>query len=647
MSHQKLLLLSTLLTITSLLLGACSPTVPPVSSITPSPTATAELPTPTLVVETPAPTPTPTPKTLIICQQQEPDTLYWYGGAQQGARNIQQAIYDGPLDNRTYDIQPVILEKIPSLKDGDAEITTVIVQAGDKVMDNRDNPVVLTEGVFVHPAGCRGAECVVEFTGEPLEMDQWVVTFRLREGVTWSDGEPVTAADSVYSFELAGAPDTPVSKYLYERTANYEAVDERTTVWTGLPGYNDSLYASNFWLPLPRHLWETRLGYAAAELLQAEESSRMPLGWGPFVIKEWVAGDHITLEKNPRYFRADEGLPYVDRVLFRFVDNPDAAVAQLLSGECDIVASDMGLDEQVHLLLALEEQGLLQTLFTTSPRWEQVSFGIQPVAGYKRPDFFGDVRMRQALAYCLDREGVADTLFYGQSPVLNSYLPPEHPLYAGQRLAAYPYDPEKGAALLEELGWQDKDGDGVREARGVEGIREGTLLEFDWLSTATPSYRLQYIQTFQQNLADCGVKVNLKTLPLTEYFAQGPAGPLFGRQFDLGSFAWLTDVEKFCQPYCSSEVPREENGWVGENISGFSNEEYDAACARALEALPGSEDYIIGYKESQRIFSEQLPVIPLFLQLRVAISRPEVVGVIMDPTEVTETWNIELFDVQR
>jgi peptide/nickel transport system substrate-binding protein len=566
------------------------------------------------------------------------------------AAHIQQAVYDGAagggIDNRTYSYQPIILEKLPSLDDGDAVINAVTVQAGDMIVDNDGNPAELEEGMMLRPAGCRSADCAVEFDGEPVEMDQMVVTFSILEGVQWSDGTPLTADDSVYGFELNADPDTPVSRFGVERSASYEATDDMTTVWTGLPGFIDSTFFLNFWHPFPRHLWQEELGYSAADLLEAEESSRMPMGWGAFVMTEWVPGDHITVEKNPAYFRADEGLPYVDTIIFRFVPDSNAAVAQLISGECDIATQDASLDDQAELLLKLEQEGQLTPIFMTGTVWEHVDFGINVVDDYDRPDFFEDVRMRRAVAHCLDRQSVVDTILYGRSIVIHSYIPPEHPLYAGDRLVEYEFDPEAGMALLEEVGWVDEDGDGVREASGVEGIPDGTPLEFKWQST-TASMRVQYMQIYQQNLAECGFQVNLENLPAGEYFADGPDGPLFGRRFDLGSFAWLTGVEPPCDLYISELIPTEEKGWAGQNNPGFMNEEYDAACNRAIQALPGSEDYVEGHKESQRIFSEQLPVVPLFLRLKLAATRPEVMGFIMDPTENSEMWNIEAFDIER
>jgi len=594
--------------------------------------------TPTLEPEAPA-----AHETLVVCMREEPDTLYIYGGSSSAATHIQQAVYDGPIDNRNYAYQPVILKKLPNLNDGDVAINAVTVQAGDIVVDDAHEAIELDAGAIVRPAGCRSTDCAIEFTGEPIEMDQMVATFELLEGLVWSNGDPLTADDSVYGFELNADPDTPTSHYVVDRTSSYEATSDTIAVWTGLPGYVDELYYTNFWHPFPRKLWQDELGYSAADLLEAEESSRVPMGWGAYVVTEWVDGDHITVEKNPNYFRADEGLPYLDTVIFRFVPDPNAAIAQLISGECDIATQDGLLDDQTELLLKLEQESVIKPVFATTAIWEHVDFCINPTPDYNRPDFFEDVRVRQAIAMCLDRQSVVDSVLHGRSIVIDSYNPPEHPLYA-DGLTRWPYDPEAGMALLEAVGWVDSDGDGVREADGVEDIRDGTLLEFKWQSTTSPM-REQYMQSFQQNLADCGVKANLENLPTPEYYAEGPEGPLFSRRFDMGSFGWPTSVLSPCGYYLGSETPTEENGWDGANNTGFDYAPYNEQCMRAITALPGTEDYVEGHKEAQRIFSEQLPVIPLFLHLKLAAIRPEVEGFVIDPTENSEMWNIETLDL--
>lgn len=471
-------------------------------------------------------------------------------------------------------------------------------------------------------------------------MDQMAVTFEMLEGLKWSDGEPLTAADSVYSFEVYMDPDTPTpSRYAGEHTTSYVAADDLTTVWTGLPGYLDATYFVNFWSPLPEH----QLGaMTAAEIVESPEASRTPLGWGPFIITEWVAGSHITAVKNPYYFRAAEGLPKVDKLIFRIVgEEPNPAIAALVAGECDILTQDTHLDDQAELLIEMENTGALVPTFITGTVWEHVDFGINPVETYDRPDFFEDVRVRQAVAMCLDRQAVVDSVMLGRSKVMHSYIPEEHPMY-NPDVKQWPFDVEAGKALLEEVGWKDEDGDGFREAHGVADITDDTKLAFMWQST-TAELRVKYMQIFKEQLAACGIDLTIENLPAGQYFADGPEGPVFGRQFDLGSFAWLTGVEPPCSLYLSSEIPSEATGWAGQNDPGFSDAEYDQVCNAAVQSLPGTPEYEQYHKQAQLLFSEKLPVVPLFLRTKLAAYRPEVVGFIMDPTANSEMWNIENF----
>ncbi len=588
--------------------------------------------------------PTETSKTLVICMENEPDSLYRYGNPNAAAALVQQAIYDGPIDNRGYAYHPVILRKLPSLDDGDAIIRTVTVQIGDIVVDANGNPVELLEGTPIHPSGCRRTDCMIEFDGVPIDMDQMVVTFELTEGLTWSNGDPLTVDDSIYSFELNADFDSLANRYSVDRTASYAASSNTTVTWTGVPGYVDDLYFTNFWHPFPRSLWQDELGFQAADLLEVPESTREPMGWGPFVVNNWVSGNHITMTRNPYYFRADEGLPHLDTVIFRFVSDPNAVIAQLISGECDIAVEYPSLMDYAELLLQLEQENVVKPVFTTSAVWELAGFGIDPAPDYERPNFFGDVRVRQAIAMCLDRQRVVDDLLYGRSVVINSYVPPTHPLYADS-VSEWPHDPEAGRALLEEVGWLDADGDGIREASDVDGIADGTRLEFSWQSTGLP-VREAYLQLFRQNLADCGVGVDLEILPTEDFYADGPAGALFGRRFDMASFAWMADVIPLCDLYLSSSIPTDVNGWDGSNNTGFSSESYDEQCLRAISALPGTVDSIEGHRESQRIFTEQLPAIPLFLHLSLAVTREEVQGFVPDAVDTSGLWAIEAFDLE-
>lgn len=575
---------------------------------------------------------------LIVCMAQEPETLYTYGGSMLVQAAVTHGFYENTFSTLSYDYQAEGIVKIPSLADGDAVVNTVEVNAGDTVVDANGDVVTLEEGVMVSSADGES----VEFAGDAVMMEQMVVDFELHPWV-WEDGTPVTADDSVYSFELAADPDTPSSKFTTDRTAAYEATGDLTLTWTSVPGYLDSTYFTNIWRPLPRHAWGS---FSAAELVEAEESTRMPLANGPFRIEEWVAGDSIRLVANENYYRAEEGLPNVTSVTFKFIQDTNQLLAQLLSGQCDIGTQD-GMDVgQSPFLIEAESGGLLVPYFQTGTVFEHIDFGIDPYGDYAntRPDWFEDVRVRQAMTMCTDRQSMVDNILYGRSEVIHTYIPSVHPLYP-EGLTEWPYDVEAANALLDEVGWVDGDGDGIREHE------DGTPFAITLGTTTGNEMRQQLTQIFKENQLDCGIDVELYYLPASEWFADGPDGPLFGRTFDLGEFAWLTGVEPSCGLYLSSQItgPVDEinpktgqpfGGWGAASETGWVNEDYDTVCNLAIGSLPGTPEYEENHKEAQRIFSQEVPVIPLFLRLKVAAARPEVCNFSVDPTQNSELYNL-------
>ncbi|HET6595842.1 MAG TPA: ABC transporter substrate-binding protein [Anaerolineales bacterium] len=627
----------TVLLMLGILASACAPT-PVVTPFVPD--------TPTV---TPIATATPVVRSLHVCLGEEPNTLYPYGNLNAAARSVLSAIYDGPLDVVDYAYEPIILEKIPALEDGDAQISPVNVTAGAEVVDTTGNVVLLNTGTRVRPSGCRSDDCAIAYDGSStIQMDQLVVTFTMLEGLMWSDGEPLTTSDSLYSFNLASADVTPGSKFLIDRTQIYEAADEQTILWWGKPGFIDPDYYTNFWMPLPEHAWGE---FPPEELLRVDVSTRVPLGWGPYIIDEWQPGQQIHLIKNLNYFRTESGLPRFDELTFLIFPNADAAVSALIEGTCDVLDPSTRLDGHVGLLrqMRLDNQADLLTAQTQTIEW--LGMGITP-ASYEdnfdveedRPDFFGDKRTRQAIALCLDRQKVVDTVLFGLSQVPDSYLPPDHPLH-NANLQTYEFNPEAGNEILTDVGWIDKDNDPStpRQAVGVTNVPADTPLLLNYHTTSA-TQRRQVAEIFTQSLAECGVGLNVIYSPASEFYSPGPAGPLFGRQFDLAEYAiGVNSLEPQCSWFVSSQIPTEENRWVGTNISGYSNAVFDAACAKALQTVSTDPEYAF-HQEAQALFAADLPSIPLYLRLKVAATRPDFCGFTLDPSSSSPLADIEIFD---
>ncbi len=581
--------------------------------------------------------------TLIIGLGQEPDQLYIYGGSMLAAAHVQNALYDGPIEGMDYDFQPVILEELPKLEDpgSGATLEIVSVEEGEP---------------YVHPE----SQEVVTATETVTDLPQLSVEFRMVDGVTWEDGAAVTADDSVFSQRLACHPDTPSSKYLCDRTAGYTAIDDKTTEWQGLPGYTDQTYFANFYTPLPRHQVGaddiTMEEMEPGDIPQDEVFTRRPLSYGPFKMVEWESDDHITLQRNEYYWRAEEGLPFLDSIILKFIPDSNAVLAALISGEIDVATQD-GLDiSQYDPITAAEEAGDLVAHFVAGTVWEHIDFNLDPVD--ERVPFGACAHVREAMALGTDRDTMVEVILKGRTRIQHTIVPEEHWAYPeDEYLTKYPFDADRARQILAENGWEDTDGDGIVEASeeivceitvDLDGgtkeqvIPEGTPLELDLYATAGNLMRQDTTLLFQQNMENIGIQIDLEFMDSNVYFSDGPDGPLFGRRYDLGEFSWLTGVMPSVALYFCTQVPAEENRWAGQNQTGWCDPQYDRIGKEALNILERT-DALPLYHEAQKIFMENLPVIPLFARVKVMATKPEVANFAPNPTVNSETWNMEVW----
>ena len=557
------------------------------------------------------------------------------------------AVYELPIISASYGYQAGILQKVPSIEDGDVTFRTVPVEEGDFIIDANGEFKELIQGVQVYPAGCHERNCVVTYkTDIDLQMEQMNVTFSLQD-LEWADGTPITSDDSVYAFDLAIASKDPNQTYILQRTEAYEAVDPLSVQWQGIPGFRDNTYMTNFWQPLPYHLWGE---FASSELNTLDLASRYPIGWGPFIIDEWFSDESMRLVKNPLYYRADEGLPRLDVINVLFIRDPNAALASLLDGECDLLDPTIPLDGQVELLQDLDETGQVKFVHSEKMSVESLYLGINPatyddgsVSGSDRAEFLSDPRARQAIAMCLDRQSVTENVLHGLVNVPDSFIPNAHPLYS-PLIDLYAYEPTTGAELLHEIGWRDVDNNEAtpRIAYNVPGVQSGSELVLNYITTDSIQRR-QASEILANSLRGCGIGINLTYLDPEIFYA--PEGDLLRRNFDLAQFAMGNDsLLPQCDWFMSNAVPNAENGWVGANLSGYRNPEFDSACIDAQHSLRGETDFVPNYRQTLAIYAEELPAIPLYPYLKIAVARPDMCGFDLDPTAQSPLWNIAEFD---
>jgi peptide/nickel transport system substrate-binding protein len=245
---------------------------------------------------------------------------------------------------------------------------------------------------------------------------------------------------------------------------------------------------------------------------------------------------------------------------------------------------------------------------------------------------------------CLDRQKVVDTVLFGLSQVPDSYLPVDHPLHNGN-LQDYPFNPTLGNQILDQAGWLDHDNSRStpRQALGVTNVPATTPLVLTYI-TSSATQRHQVAEILTQSLAECGIGLNTAYYPAVDFYSQGPNGPLFGRRFDLAEYAiGVNSLEPQCGWFTTAQIPTEENRWVGTNVSGYQNAEFDAACAKALQSLATDPEYAF-HQEAQAIFASDLPSIPLYLRLKVAATRRDFCRFTLDPSSSSALADLETFD---
>jgi peptide/nickel transport system substrate-binding protein len=593
---------------------------------------------PTATPIPPTPTPLP-PSELTICLATEPDSLYPYALTSQVAGDILQLIYSGPFTQSNGTVSPVILKSMPDYSNGGASFTPVSVRAGDQVVNVYGELIVLQSGAQVFPSGCTSPACAITWDGTTeLQMDQPVVNYTLVDNLTWSDGQAVTAADSVYGYELAANDDTPVSKDHTNLTASYTAVDNSTVQWIGKPGLVTPDLQNYFWMPLPQHLWGE---LSAAELPDSDLASKKPLGWGPYQLDEWAAGDHMRLSKNPYYYRAGEGLPQYDYINLKFIPSGDFGAAS--NGTCDVVASDALAFDQVVTNAAGLAGSDYQLRQSDSDQIEFLAFGITPASyddtyypyGADRPDIFGDVNVRKAIAMCIDRQGILDELTGGLVGVSDSYLSSSNSLLNGLALIQYPYDPAQGKAMLDAVGWKDYD---LNPATPLTMIATNTTVPYGTnftltLYTSQSPLRAAIAQKVAEDLMDCGIQVTVEQQALSDLYKPGPDGSIFGRAFDLALMSMRIGLEPQCQLFDTDEVPNAENNWIGtntggSNFMGYESAAYDTACQASRSAGLDQAVYTSETQNTLLDLSNDLPFIPLyhhpdFLLVKKSLCLPE------------------------
>jgi len=438
-----------------------------------------------------------------------------------------------------------------------------------------------------------------------VSPDGLQIVFRLRQGVRFHDGAPLTARDVEYTYRVTMAPET-LTAYRgdFEPVAGVEVVDEHTVRVTYREPFAPALATWGAHV-LPRHLLE------GADVNRSE-LGRRPVGTGPYRFGGWEAGQALTLVRNADYFRADEAtgaaLPYLGRYVARVIPDQGVQFNELLSGSIDRMALKP-------LQWARQTE---DAAFTRSYARYSYLANAYTYLGYnlERP-LFQDVRVRRALTHAIDKEEIVKGVLLGLGvPATGPYKPGTW-VHAPD-LPGYPHDPARARALLAEAGWTDADGDGVLD-------REGMAFRFTVLTNQGNDARQKAAEIIQQRLKAVGVAMEIRVLEwaafVNEFVRPG--------DFDAVLLGWTISPDPDLYDVWHSS----RAGPAGLNHTRYANAEVDDLLVRARRTFDREERRRL-YARFQEILAEEQPYTFLYVpQALVAVSnrvrgvRPAAAGI--------------------
>ncbi len=593
MTHRNLNILLALLTILTLILAACAPTAAPTEKIVTQ--VVKETVKETVVVAgTPqvvekvvekVVTPTPEPEkpkgTVVVGVWQEPKGLIWNIFYEAHTNDILDSMYYAPVAlNEKDELVPEMLQEIPTLDNGG------------------------------------------------ISADGKTITLKFKDGLKWHDGQPVTSEDFKFTWQFVVDPNTKSQTSIgWDRIESVDTPDNLTAIVHLKEPYVPFVAAVLSFPVLPKHALEGVPDPGNSEF------ARKPIGNGSFIFQEWVPGDHITVVANPEAMKQ----PKIEKIIFKFVPDMNTLVALLRTGDVDI-AYDLR-ELQIAEVLKMKD---VEPYVVPGVAVERYYFNLRDPNDLTKPHpIFSDIRVRKAVAMGMDRFTAVSRILQGYGEVAVTELD-NHPWF-NEELQPVPYDPEAAKALLDEAGWKDTDGDGIRD-------KDGKKLSFTHSTTAGNQVRENLQVFFQQNLKDIGVEMVIQNYPAATLFGGCADNGIFGQsKFDMIGFtnkpASIDLAQEWADFFLCDAVKNCETNPAGTNAWGYCNEKTDAALKCAIGEVD-PDKRLACIKEAQKLIYEDYIALYVYDRLDVYAANKRIGG--FNPTVFGSwTWNFEDWYVQE
>lgn len=475
-------------------------------------------------------------------------------------------------------------------------------------------------------------------TSWEVSEDGLVYTFALRDDLFWTDGTPVTAADVIYFWDALNDPAVNGSGIFgtaRDLIASLEAPDDYTVVATfNNPDCNAVDTIADFYA-VPAHVY-SEVFPNRGDMNDSPENLNPRVTAGPWSFLNYRPGEQVTLIANPDH---PDGTPLAQGWIYKNIADQIIQTEQFLNGQIDVM--DSVPDAREAELLALAEAGEYHYNLGASATTRFIAFNMgdptNPQPGFdedgNRIDqglhpIFGDVRVRQALNYAMNFEEINAGVMDGTGWQIPAHVHPTNWAFPSD-LEPYPFDQDQATALLEEAGWTDTDGDGVRECNGclyateVDPSFEGSLLEFDLRTNAGNTSQEALGQLLQDQWGQVGAVVDFQAIDFNTL-----VDSLLGQTFDTimvfyGLSTTPADPDELSNIFlASNDIPN-----AGINGGSWYNERFEELVNTA-RSLPGcdQEERAELYAEAYRIQKEESPWIWVGGSSVLAVAQPTLEG---------------------
>jgi peptide/nickel transport system substrate-binding protein len=373
-----------------------------------------------------------------------------------------------------------------------------------------------------------------------ISQDGLTITFHLRHGVRWHDGVGFTSRDVLFTYHVTIDPKTPTAYAdAFKQVKKAEAPDDYTFRVTYEKPFAPALESWAMSV-LPAHLLE-------GKDITKSDLARHPVGTGPYIFKEWVAGQKLTLEANPEYF---EGRPFISRYIYRIIPDNSTMFMELKAGGLDM----MGISP-----VQYKRQTENREFSAQFNKYRYPAFAFTYLGYNLRHPLFSDRRVRQAISSAINKEEIVHGVLLGMGQVAHGPYKPGTWAF-NPDIKDFEYNPARAVALLAESGWREKNSDGIL-------VKDGKPFQFTILTNQGNDQRLKTAIIIQHRLRAIGIDVRIRVIEwasfLTQFIDKG--------NFEAVMLGWTIgqDPDLFDIWHSSKTGPRELN------FIGYKNPEAD------------------------------------------------------------------------